>query len=94
MTAAQKILKRPIAEWPLAILAARADLQDIESELSALVQRAALLEAYLSHRYNTGCGDQGHGPSARYANRVLVKVRKALGYSYPANTPMQIQGAE
>jgi hypothetical protein len=87
---ADKLLRRPIAEWPLAIQSTRGDLQEIEGELSAMIQRATLLEAYLSHRYNTGCGDQGHEASAKHAQRTLVKVRKALGFSYPANTPLSL----
>jgi len=91
-TPAQKILARPIAEWPQAIQSHQGKtvgaLQDVESELSALIQRATLLNAYLSRRYNTGCGDQGHESSAKHARRVLVKVRKALGFSYPENSPI------
>ena len=94
-TSAQKILERPVAEWPLAILSQQGKtvgaLQDVENELAALVQRAALLHAYLAHRYNTGCGDQGHKASAKYANTTLVQVRRALGFSYPKNTPLTIQ---
>jgi hypothetical protein len=86
---AQKLLSSPIVNWPA--LAAKAEAkQDIEQELSALIQRATLLEAYVSRRWNTGCGDQGHEASAKHAQRVLVKVRKALGSSYPKNTPLRI----
>jgi hypothetical protein len=82
-TPALKILERQISEWPQAINATRANLQEIESELAAITQRAALLHGYLSHRYNTGCGDQGHEDSARIANRNLTKIRKAMGYTMP-----------
>lgn len=88
---AQKILNRPIAEWPQALNATRASLQDIESELGALIQRAALLHAYVSHRFNTGCGDQGHDESAKHAHKQLISVRRALGFSYPAQTPLSIR---
>lgn len=87
----QKLLNLPVSEWPQAINSTKESLQDIESELSALVQRATLLHTYLSHRYNTGCGDQGHESSAKKANSALVKVRKAMGFSYPKNTPLHIQ---
>lgn len=89
-TPALRILQRPIAEWPQAINSTRASLQEIESDLSALTQRAALLTAYLGHRYNTGCGDQGHEASAKKANRCLVAVRRALGFSYPQNVGMSV----
>lgn len=86
-------MRRPIAEWPLALTAVstHGDLQDIERELSANIQRAVLLHGYLSHRYNTGCGEQSHESSAKKANRNLVKVRKGMGFSYPNITPIQIQ---
>jgi len=94
-TNAQKILARPIAEWPQAINSARGKtvgaLQDIETELAALVQRAALLHSYVAHRYNTGCGDQGHTASAKAANRNHITIRKALGFTYPKNTSLHIQ---
>ena len=82
------LLAKPIAQWPQYINSEKRDLQEIEGELSTLIQRAALLESYIMHRYNTGCGDQGHAASAKHAGAVLVKVRRALGFSYPANTPL------
>lgn len=85
-----KVLKSPIAEWPL-LLGNVKDLQGAEQELSALIQRATLLEAYLSHRWNTGCGDQGHAASAKRANKTVVGVRRVLGFAYPKNTPLQVQ---
>ena len=85
----QKVLQAPIAEWPQRLMSVT-DLQAAESELSSLIQRATLLESYLAHRYNTGCGDQGHGASAKHAQRTLIAVRRALGYSYPKNTPLAI----
>lgn len=94
-TNAQKILTQPIAMWPQAINSTRGTvvgaLQDVETELSSLIQRAALLHAYISHRYTSGCGDQGHEDSAKHANRELIKIRKAMGFSYPTNTPISIQ---
>lgn len=95
-TQTEKILLAPVSEWPQLINSDKrrgrvvGSLQEMESELSALVQRAALLEVYLSHRYNTGCGDQGHEDSAKKANRSLLKVRKALGFSYPDRLPVSI----
>lgn len=83
------VLAGPIAEWPMRLMSVP-DRQSAEQELTALVQRAALLSAYLSHRYTTGCGEQPHESSARHANRVLVRIRRALGYSYPSNTGIRI----
>ena len=89
MKTINEVLQAPISEWPQLLLSV-SDTQGAESELTAMIQRAALLEAYLAHRYNTGCGDQGHNASAKHAGRVLVKIRKALGFSYPKNTPLRI----
>ncbi len=83
------LLHAPIVDWPERAAAIK-DKQGAEAELSALIQRAALLEAYISQRWNTGCGDQGHEASARHANRTIVKIRRALGFSYPSNTPMRV----
>jgi hypothetical protein len=83
----EELLNRPLNEWREALEAAKAsgaNLQEIEGNLSAMVQRAALLESYISRRFNTGCGDQGHEASAKHANKTLTKIRVAMGYSYPA----------
>ena len=90
-TPAIKILHSPIAEWPQKIHNTKADLQDIETELSGIIQRSILLHDYVSYRYNTGGGDQGHSQSAKHANKALLRVRTAMGYSYPKNLPMSIQ---
>lgn len=85
------ILLQPIAKWESLLSKLDThDTQQLEHELSSLIQRATLLEAYVSHRFNTGCGDQGHMKSAKKANKVLVHVRRALGYSYPGTTPLYI----
>ena len=79
----------PVAEWPQALPAN--GLPSIKSELAALIQRATLLHDYIATRYNTGCGDKGHAASAKHANATLVRVRKAMGFSYPKNVPFTIQ---
>ena len=84
------LLKKPIAQWPQYLNSTRQDLSEIELELSAIVQRAALLQAYINHRYLSGCGEQDHASSAKEANKVLVCVRRALGFTYPKNSPMRI----
>lgn len=89
-----KTLELKPSEWQAAIEKAKrkdpASLQAIEAELSAIAQRASLLMAYVCHRFNTGCGDQGHADSAREANRVLGRVRKALGFTYPDSASVRI----
>ena len=65
--------------------------QELESDLSALVQRAALLYAYVSERYNNNATDIGHDSAARRANKTLVKIRKAMGFTYPSRAALQIR---
>lgn len=86
----RELLDVPVNQWAEVLETVKGDRQELEAQLSAVIQRATLAEAYLSHRFNSGCGDQGHEASAKQANRVLVKVRKALGFSYPSNTPLSI----
>jgi len=84
------LLQKPIAQWPQLLNSERRGLHEVESELSALIQRAALLEAYIAHRYTSGCGEKSHYESAKSARKVLIAVRRALGFSYPNNTPLSI----
>jgi hypothetical protein len=88
-TNAKALLRAPIVEWE-SLAAKIEDKQAAEQELSALIQRAVLLQDYISHRWNTGRGDQGHDASAKHAERTLIAVRRALGFSYPKNTGLRI----
>ena len=63
-----------------------ADWQTIERDLNAISQQAAMLAEYLGHRLGTdGSGQHSHAAAVRRANRRLVKVRRAMGYSHPQN---------
>lgn len=53
-----QVLERPIVDWPELLSSKTIDLQELEGQLNSQIQRATLLEAYISHRFNTGCGDQ------------------------------------
>lgn len=86
----QELLEQPFVDWPK-LLEQQQGKQEMEQELAALIQRATMLYGYLSHRYNTGCGDQGHAASANRATRMVINVRKAMGFSYPKNTPMKMR---
>ena len=57
--------------------------QELENWLDSVCERAALLSGYLDARGASGCGDNGHAEGVRHANLTLVKVRKALGFTYP-----------
>lgn len=50
-------------------------------ELDAIMQKAAMLRGYLDARYGHGCGDQGHQDGVKACNRLVAKVRKALGFT-------------
>lgn len=90
-----RLLKRSANDWPQHLKRLQGTkpgaMADVASELAALIQRAALLHAYVEHRYNTGCGEHNHVDSAKKANRMLVRVRRALGYTYPENVGIRIQ---
>lgn len=91
MNATHRILNRPLAEWPQAINASKCTTHELEADLAALVQRAALLHAYVVERYNTSNGPTGHDACAKRANRALTKIRKAMGFSIPSRTPLQLR---
>ncbi len=56
-----------------------ADLLEVSRELDAIAQKASVLSAYLSRR----ALGQTSRPAVEHSNRVLRKVRKALGFTYP-----------
>lgn len=86
--ATQRILMRPIAEWPQAINSTRANLQEVERDLAALIQRAALLNAYVER---IAFGGAEHAFAAKSANKQLIRIRRAMRFSYPSQTPLSIQ---
>lgn len=51
-------------------------------DLNHLAQCAALLATYLEERTEMN----NHETAVKKANKVKIKVRKALGYSYPAGS--------
>ncbi len=81
---ARKILDKPIYQWQKETESVPASsLQDIEIELGLLIQQASLLHAYIANRFNTGCGEYSHEESCEEANKQLIKIRKAMGYTCP-----------
>lgn len=59
------------------------EVQAIQDRLLSIAQWSAHLAEYLSYRGAAGCGDHGHEPAKKAADKKLRRVRKALGYSYP-----------
>lgn len=56
---------------------------EVAKELECVALTAVWRAAYVEARYGSGCGDQGHETAVRDANKLLVKVRKAMGFTYP-----------
>ena len=76
------------AEWNAILNKIGEDLEDryflnSEAYCSSTAQLAAWLAFYFSMRGAMGTGDHGHNEAVKYAQKEIIKVRKALGYSYP-----------
>lgn len=56
--------------------------QRVDTELRELIQNAAWRSGYVAARCSIG-GDQGHERAVKDAERLVKRVRKVLGYSYP-----------
>jgi hypothetical protein len=60
------------------------EIRQICSEIDTTMQRSAMLRAYLETRLGLdGTGAHPHKDGVKEANRLLVKIRRALGYTYP-----------
>ncbi len=80
-----RLLRTPPVKWDKAAQKINeSDVQEIVSVLEHMATRAARLAEYLDTRCGgTGCGKQSHEDSVKAANKKLVEVRRAIGYSYP-----------
>lgn len=80
-------LERPPAEWSQAICYEKESKTDYEvlcHHLESLACDAAMLSAYFETRMGvTGVGPKSHEVAVKAANKRLVKIRRALGFSYP-----------
>jgi hypothetical protein len=81
---AKKLLKLPPAEWSQAMNypwtpERQGDWDCVGDVLDSQATRRVLLSGYIFARVN----GQNHSQSVRAANRKLVKIRRAIGYSYP-----------
>ena len=61
----------------------RSELTEVISDLDAHIQGAVRLLGYVEQRYGNGCGDQGHADAVKESNRLVTKVRRALGFTHP-----------
>ena len=78
MDSQHDFLSLPPAEWEQWYQEST-DSDIVEDEMAGIAQRATLAARYLEMR-NLG---YRHDEAVGYANRAVVKVRAALGFSYP-----------
>ena len=89
----RRLLRLPPVQWEREL--ARPKYKDINWQslvigLNGEAQRQIFLAEFLAERTgHYGCGVRDHADSVREANKVLVKVRKAMGYSYPKMGTLQ-----
>lgn len=55
---------------------------ELVGQLDCIIQTAAIAAGYLRAR-QSDYRDAGHAAGVKSANRLLVKVRRVLNYSYP-----------
>lgn len=64
--------------------------QELCSAIDGLIERLVMVRAYIEARTGAdGCGRKDHAEGADAANKALVKIRKALGFSYPHRGTIQ-----
>jgi hypothetical protein len=59
------------------------DIQFLSNEACAIAQWMALFSVYLGYRGGFGTGDHGHEIALKAMAMDRMKIRRALGYSYP-----------
>jgi hypothetical protein len=57
--------------------------QELSNWLDSVIERSARLRAYVDARGAVGCGDGGHNDGVKEGNKLVRKIRKALGFTYP-----------
>ena len=62
-------------------------LRSVYEALEGIATGAVRASAYLAMRDGYGMGDQGHTKAVKESNKVVAKVRKALGFNitHPVN---------
>ena len=73
-------VKKPLFK-PGQILATPGCLEALEQALEGIATGAARLATYIGQREGHGCGDQSHEAAVKESNKVVAKVRRALGYN-------------
>lgn len=83
-------LNTPPAQWSQRLRSrAAGNTADVTREIERVMQRGAMLAAYLDAR---AAGSE-HVAAVKAANRKLVRVRRAMGFSYPESmtfTPREL----
>lgn len=89
MTALELLQLTP-SEWQgVADKLTSSKMQDLSQILDAIAQRAALLGEYLDVR---SYGMRDHEGAAKEAEKRLVRIRKAMGYTYSDRVGIRIPG--
>lgn len=83
---ATRYLNKPPVDWDRCFSRMNSsEMMTLQDELGRIAQAAARMSAYLTMRGAAGCGDHGHVAAVKHSNKRIRAVRKALGYTYPAN---------
>lgn len=80
----EELLALPMVEWEQA--AGKYDdgtLAGMSDILDSRIQRMARLRAYVDYRGGLGCGDHGHLDAVKGQNRLVAKIRRVMGFTYP-----------
>jgi hypothetical protein len=76
----KRFLRAPLVKWD--DIASKTDpliLSEVSSAADSDAERLATLASYTAARYRGNT----HETARKFANKRTVKVRRALGYSYP-----------
>jgi hypothetical protein len=80
-------LMAPMSEWEGLLDRMHAQQRgEVVNSMDALIQKATRLRGYADQRAGS---DRGHAAGVVEANKLLAKVRKALGFTYPATAAVR-----
>ncbi len=78
----KRLLNTPLFKWKTKALAiSQLDRLAMASAMESDMQRMALLSEYLANLYD----EPTHEAARKAAGKRVVKIRKALGYTFPAD---------
>ena len=80
-----ELLEMPLKDWDAAFSGPKYSAQEVERECACLIHAATRLMGYAQARGATGCGDHGHRAAVKEQNKLVAKIRKAMGYTMVRN---------